>query len=485
MIMLLNTKVIPIEYNEQTKRKAQQIKRVIEKNPEFFKVFLKGDKISLIDEKNPLYIKKGQSILSCLDTISAFDATGFLKDRYTTTPEEILYYWASRYYGIGEYQNKENRLRKMTGIYDYFHTMEDYQGLYNYLNSDEKEQVEEDVFTWLESTYRYHLLNYLLVQQLPLLSRDVFSKFEIDEKEGIAWFQNLSRKVLEELNPVDEELKITYPISRKETITLFREFLMQIDPTLELLYQGISMEFNHDLVTSKDNSRVKNIKSIQESPNKAMVTFTKSREKIVYVPWTNTLQDIYSLVHEFFHYIEESNSNIYQSDNPICEIAPIFFELLLLDFLKEKGYPEEEVEKLRQNREIDTLNDSQNLLSYMQFLETINSSRPVTPRKEEEVIREYDAMEDLSEDIKDQIIEATCDEQCESLIDDPFYIIDIMKYTLAYYYANIALEKEQSGVSMIPSMITLAKDVEKLPPREILKKTGLIEIGKVYRKETT
>ena len=185
--MILETCVLPIEYDEKTKEKAKRIKKVLEKNPDFFRVFLKGDKISLIDENSPIYIEKGQSILKYLDGISPKYATGFLKDKYVDRPEEVLHYWVSHVYGIGIYKNKENRLRKLYGICDYFHTNEDYEGLYNYLHASEEEQqeIEEDILLWLEKTYRYHLINYLLLEQLPFLQNNLFSPFEIDMETGI------------------------------------------------------------------------------------------------------------------------------------------------------------------------------------------------------------------------------------------------------------------------------------------------------------
>ena len=47
---VLQTEVLPIEYDEKTKRKAYRIKKVMHRNPAFFKAFLKGhNKISCSD----------------------------------------------------------------------------------------------------------------------------------------------------------------------------------------------------------------------------------------------------------------------------------------------------------------------------------------------------------------------------------------------------------------------------------------------------
>ena len=114
---LLQTEVLPIEYDEKTKRKANRIKDIIELNPEFFKVFLQGhDKISCIDQNNSLYIEKGQSILKYLDGISAYDATGFLYPKYQTQESgaEVLLFWLNEHYqGPAKYR-KEERISYVT-----------------------------------------------------------------------------------------------------------------------------------------------------------------------------------------------------------------------------------------------------------------------------------------------------------------------------------------------------------------------------------
>ena len=84
---ILTTKVVPIEYDEKTKRKAQKIEKMLDKNPEFFRVFLKGDKISLIDGNAPIFVAAGKTILKYLDGISAYDATGFLRENYLSEEE--------------------------------------------------------------------------------------------------------------------------------------------------------------------------------------------------------------------------------------------------------------------------------------------------------------------------------------------------------------------------------------------------------------
>ena len=96
---ILPTEALPIEYDEKTKRKAYRIKSLLQKNPAFFKIFLKGhDKISCINQTSSLYIEKGQSILKYLDGISAYDATGFLKENFLQTKEgiEVLLYWLNK-----------------------------------------------------------------------------------------------------------------------------------------------------------------------------------------------------------------------------------------------------------------------------------------------------------------------------------------------------------------------------------------------------
>lgn len=487
--MILETCVLPIEYDEKTKEKAKRIKKVLEKNPDFFRVFLKGDKISLIDENSTIYIEKGQSILKYLDGISPKYATGFLKDKYVDKPEEVLFYWVSHFYGIGIYKNKENRLRKLYGICDYFHTNEDYEGLYNYLHASEEEQqeIEEDVFIWLEKTYRYHLINYLLTEQLPFLQNNLFSPFEIDMETGILDILELSQKLLDMLeSPEELEEEITYPMSRQETIMLFREFLIDIDPTLELLYKGIYMELNGDLITSARSKKAQSIKIIQETPDSPMKIETNQKKPVVFVPMKNTLEDVFSLTHEFFHYIEEEGK-VFPKYNPQCEIATIFFEGILSDYLIKRGYPKEEVEKANRDREISTLAYVQELNEYVLLLYSIINNVAVRPAIEFDSLseEEKEEVEEMTPFMQEQYIDSICDEQNIDLIDNYYKIIEAFCYVYGYYHSDIALRKQREGEDMIPKMIDLAKNVNARLPKDALRMAGLIPKEQEYRKMIT
>ena len=95
---VLQTEVLPIEYDDKTKKIALKTKAWLDTNPSFFREFLPStDKISYIDKKSPLYIGMKESILEHLDGITAKEAIKILKDTSQITIKDkiliLMYLW--------------------------------------------------------------------------------------------------------------------------------------------------------------------------------------------------------------------------------------------------------------------------------------------------------------------------------------------------------------------------------------------------------
>ena len=69
-------------------------------------------------------------------------------------------------------------------------------------------------------------------------------------------------------------------------------------------------------------------------------TTNGSKEKKVYVDETHTIDDAISLLHEFFHSLNE-NEYVYRQS--FTDSVSITAELLFLEYLKEKGYSEYDI----------------------------------------------------------------------------------------------------------------------------------------------
>ena len=69
---MLETKIIPIEYNAETKQQAEELKTIIENNPMLFQMFLAGHKkISFLEniDDETLGIDSIDDLKSLLETV--------------------------------------------------------------------------------------------------------------------------------------------------------------------------------------------------------------------------------------------------------------------------------------------------------------------------------------------------------------------------------------------------------------------------------
>ena len=71
---MLETKVIPIEYDEETKQQAEELKTIIENNPMLFQMFLAGHKkisfLENIDDETLGIDSLPPSLYTCFFNIS-------------------------------------------------------------------------------------------------------------------------------------------------------------------------------------------------------------------------------------------------------------------------------------------------------------------------------------------------------------------------------------------------------------------------------
>ena len=458
---ILTTKVVPIEYDEKTKRKAQKIEKMLDKNPEFFRVFLKGDKISLIDGNAPIFVAAGKTILKYLDGISAYDATGFLRENYLSEEEqpEVTYYWNSR-----ETEDfKYSRIREAAGVYDYFHHKKDYQGLKEYLNHPST-ATKENIQNWLMETYRYQLTNYLLLEIVMQLNNYYFQYFNQEIGNVIDQTYFIAEDVTRLGEGIEEEINITFPMTPNESIALCQEFLQRIDPSLNLLQDFFQLQKENRIISNKkivENNKDENI---------PQTITANDGSKYIYMLWTNTISDAVALIHEFFHYIEQEEKCIYDNEkgNILTEIVPIFFETLMCDFLISKNYPKEEVDKIKRNRLNSSSALAYDIQDIMYLIEVLSKQEPITQEQEINMLLEAgDLSEDDSENLKKMLANENCDERNQLIIEEPFHYTDSLKYVLGIYYCKEALDRYYQGENIIPMMIELSKNIEILTPEEI------------------
>lgn len=474
---LLQTEVLPIEYDEKTKRKAYRIKRLIHRNPAFFKTFLKGkDKISCIDSSCPLYIEKGQSILKYLDGISAFDAMFFLKEKCLTPQlaKEVMFYWENTM-EKGKYYFPESgkRVREVLGIYDYFHTKKDYEELYRYVHGT-SQITKEEIFSWLQEQYRFQITYPLLEESIKILLEEHFPNTNLPSSELLEEILTTAKNIKDLEASYLKEIPITYPMNPEISIALYKEFLTVIDPSLELVSLANQMEQEKVWIEDKNDPRLQERKD--QTPSSPGLI--KGNPPYIYMPWTNTINDSSTLVHEFFHYLGVIHAKEDHTTFPLQETASLFFEQLFLIYLVQKNFPDEVMGALLFNRRLTLAQNAKDLYDFLSLAKKGNT----TLETQLELL-----VENAPEKIKDKIsiflVKKNCDRQNQLLIQDPFLLSELYPYVLGAEISEELLERLPEQPEIISSMISLGKNSENLSLEESLARIKTFQKQMIKTKE--
>lgn len=244
---MIETNVIPIEYDENTLEETLRLKEILEKNEILFKIFLaQYKKISFLETKDkdileissieefkeitsyviPTYLKMFKDKIY---EESKHSETSFLKimliDKVTTetsnVDKELL----------TELKLNINTIYAVAAI-NFYEKEED---LIEFIfNPTDKEK--EKIFNWLNSKERYNLINLLLEEEYQIL-------LELESMEKDNYIRTHLQELLE-LTEIDIEDRLKTQnkkdknlpkITQDELDKLCIEFLIKIDPSLKWL----------------------------------------------------------------------------------------------------------------------------------------------------------------------------------------------------------------------------------------------------------
>lgn len=460
MSKLLKTNVIPIEYNDKTEKKAKRIKRILEKNPGFFQIFLSSQTIiSCIDERKELYIPRKDSIFHHLEGITEKDAKNILELQSFNAEDKakLLLYMLNEEYE-GDYQMgktaKEELQQEIT--YIYYCDRKDYKGLYSYILNPSTKKVTE-ALAWLNENYRFPLLNYLIEKQYELLKKTYLTESKEDDEKQLTDMLRIMVLGDLEVDDIDQEYKkIIYPMSKEETISLVKEFLIETDPSLTWLEKFCETEQN---------------KKILDGMGKWQCIKKSDNNWYIETAWQENLEDAIYLLHEVVHYFScIGSTNDKNIRYTLSEFPSLFFEDRMCEFLIKKGYPKEEIEKFRWNRLLRVAkhcNDAEDIIIYMKEQQ---NKKIITLETEQERLKE-DAKE--LGITKEELAKSICDENIQKLIISSVLIADTYPYIVGGRYAQALLTQVEENEDIIPKMVSITNRIKDREKDDILNELGL------------
>ena len=355
-----------------------------------------------------------------------------------------------------------------------------------------KEESRQILYKWLQNKTRYELLDELM---LHVYNRLLNKENDIDNTD-LFFVNNLLPiwNIMEEyqnkiisLMYEDNNCKIS-SISKRETISIVKDILEEIDPNKEWLniYED-AINNNHIVylneLTDEEKENLKNkigLNSLNEINNACM--FLNEQESYIFLNYTNTLADIPNTIHEVVHYIIK----YYNKDNrelPILREYPsIFFEMYALNYLKRIGYNEQELKMINKNRIIDTfrvVDDIKDLMYYLLLIIKKGHIDEVSDKKKynnelkelQKQLSQEDIINIKKEDPNFFNPTIKCHERCDKVTYDlmlnPYLLFNYYPYVIGSYLSDKSILKLSESNSILSMIKYITEKLSKVDAYDI------------------
>ena len=506
----IQTKITNIDYDKNTKEKAQKLKELIEKNPLIFQMILTEYKgISFTDKRGYLNIEQEGTIEETLikKIISVLDQE-YQKDAKNNNDREIelailKYALVERTNSFDLYTIKqlpENMIYYYMAYLKYKRDLNGHELLATILNQTKERQ--DTLFNELHKKQGINLYNLLLQEQVFLLlgivqgikPLDIFLANNIKDVTTLV-YESFTKKLVESMNKEVPTVELT-KTSYVEYDYLCKEYLIRIDPSLKWLKTYLTAQEEGNIIYT-------------EAKNGKWTTYKKDGKNYITAPLSGNIEDVVSIIHEFSHYM--SLENMTEDEvipRTLAEFSSLFFEENVYSFLKDKGISEKEIETLKHQRQIWTEENSFAVLPYLNYLKEFITNGPIT----KEMIKAYldrinfslEETTHIMEQVGTNSVTSPLDEDesleelinTECLIRNSFLIRknDVLleyPYVIGTYLASVANELAKTDPFIIPDILNYTENLAKTHPKIILERLNIqlkkdeqvIEKPKEYQKK--
>lgn len=481
----LHTKIITIEYTNSHEYEANKLKEVFNKNPLFFETLLSPTKVIRFTDEITLDCDDALEI-TCIEDLKQY-LLGIVIDfipkfKVTQKPDqninEIMYL---KYLILDklnavtnynpEFENRTDLEEYIMIIYsliasDYYDEPIDFIDSLFTMDNTEKTLL----YDYLNDKRRFDLLNHLLEEQYDFLMNNT------DENEQKNQFiKNYIVEICEIAKTkcsFEENEKNTLDLpkmSADELDSLLREFLITIDPSLKWL--KIYEKLKEENIIIYGNSKLED-KIAWECKN-------IDGNWYINAPLTGTIRDFKCMIHELVHYVTLINDKDQEQSLSLKEYPPILFEIISIEYLRKKGFSEDLVEVLLEEREEWTRNNKFNVLPTLQYLKEFLTTGPITfkkiKQKEDALVK--DIIDQIGNDFSkkntyDKIILA-CDLQNSAILIAPMSLHDEYPYIIGHYLSKKTLERLKEEPKLLYEVLDITENLKDITPEEVITRLGL------------
>ena len=374
--------------------------------------------------------------------------------------------------------NMSDELLSSLIAYKYFESNGTFDDFVEYLKDRNN---EEKIFQWLQDVSRWDTYNYLLNITSNFLKTDDNEFFKQMNYITSIWFD----RVIDNIKYKDDSNKEYQKISEKEFDTLFYEFLNYINAPVEWIKIYNELKVKGLIIIEKE----------KEYDNSMCFLDNDGIFKILIGNGDN-LRGFCNFVHEFIHYVSRQKGLSIEK-MAVSEFPSIFFEKISAEFLEEKGYSNQIVNQIINDRESNNyslitsmqplfsdliryinygeINKSDKMSFYKNLIESINRTRKkllkiITDAGEQ--VEDLSAFEEIKVDIEKDV-DDECDLMIDSFIKEGLLVINGYQYLLDSYLVEQVLNRRNNDNTIIEKMINVTDNLGTTSVKDILTLFGI------------
>ena len=366
--------------------------------------------------------------------------------------------------------------------YVYFTKKGTFDDFVNYLK--EKKETYK-IINWLQTETRFDAYNYLLKTTTDYLIQNDF-----DFLQNISGITNMMlNQSLNNVLAQQPETEIELPtITIQEFDNLFNEFLVYINAPK-------SWKQTYDEL--KSSGRISFEKQVEDLDTSMCYRDDNDVLRIL-VSTDGTIKCFCSFVHEFMHYIPMQDS-MTLTQFSISEFPSIFFEKISAQFLRDKGFKQDVVDRVVRDRNKNNTEIYTGISSLFNDISAYINGGPISRDKkilfwennfraiQETREKLAKLMEENGEQVDISFLEAfkidipkEIDKECDSLIDsfiqNGLLVINGYQYLLDTYLAEEVLKKSSDDTSIITRMINVTDNLGNMNLKDVLTEFDIQDI---------
>lgn len=479
--MKIQIKDIELVFSENQQQFIDKIKIIIQNNYELILSCLGENKTIDISQDesnfNDTFYYIVNEVYNNDNNKQAFSDKDFLSALYVEALIRRKKYFNTTI--VEQNSNMSDELLSSLIAYKYFEVNGTFDDFVEYLK---ERNNEEKIFQWLQSASRWDTYNYLLSITSNFLKTDDEEFFKQMNYITSIWFN----RVIDNIQFRDDSNKDYQKISEKEFDSLFYEFLGYINAPVEWINIYNKLKEKGLIIIEKGNE-----------PDNSMCFLDNDGITKILIGNGDNLRGFCNFVHEFIHYVSRQNGCLSIEKIAISEFPSIFFEKISAEFLEEKGYSNQIVNQIINDRESNNyslitsmqplfsdliryinygeINKSDKMSFYKNLIESINRTRKkllkiITDAGEQ--VEDLSAFEEIKVDIEKDV-DDECDLMIDSFIKKGLLVINGYQYLLDSYLVEQVLNRRNNDNTIIEKMINLTDNLGTTSVKDILTLFGI------------